>query len=226
MLLLFCSTYFLVNGKSYTKVKAVAFIRRLYSKIEKDVGYKALQKYYDKWSIRPLKQTVRDAISPHNLREVFRQQLKVDGIDTVFRITPPAGRIYGVTFIDHSAGMSANGLVLGKEFSTNIFNKPIRRRRKRSGMLRNSIRSRSMRREAIKSIRSLESSTSYWIWPIPQAYEERERRFCGGKDEEGASKIYRSSRKRGESDGNFFRRCLRENYQLFIYFTLPPARER
>lgn len=225
MLLLFCSTYFLVNGKSCTKVKAVAFIRRLYSKIEKDVGYKALQKYYDKWSIRPLKQTVRDAISSHNLREVFRQQLKVDGIDTVFRITP-AGRIYGVTFIDHSAGMSANGLVLGKEFSTNIFNKPIRRRRKRSGMLRNSIRSRSMRREAIKSIRSLESSTSYWIWPIPQAYEERERRFCGGKDEEGASKIYRSSRKRGESDGNFFRRCLRENYQLFIYFTLPPARER
>ncbi len=89
MLLLFCSTYFLVNGKSCTKVKAVAFIRRLYSKIEKDVGYKALQKYYDKWSIRPLKQTVRDAISPHNLREVFRQQLKVDGIDTVFRITPP-----------------------------------------------------------------------------------------------------------------------------------------
>ena len=100
--------------------------------------------------------------------------------------------------------MSANGLVLGKEFSTNIFNKPIRRRRKRSGMLRNSIRSRSMRREAIKSIRSLESSTSYWIWPIPQAYEEQQRRFCGGKDEEGASKIYRSSRKRGESDGNFF----------------------
>jgi len=88
MLLLFCSTYFLVNGKSCAKVKAVAFIRRLYSKIEKDVGYKALQKYYDKWSIRPLKQTVRDAISPHNLREVFRQQLKVDG-STLFSVSPP-----------------------------------------------------------------------------------------------------------------------------------------
>ena len=121
MLLLFCSTYFLVNGKSCTKVKAVAFIRRLYSKIEKDVGYKALQKYYDKWSIRPLKQTVRDAISPHNLREVFRQQLKVDGIDTVFRINP-VGRIYGVTFIDHTNGLVANGSVLGKEFSARVFN--------------------------------------------------------------------------------------------------------
>lgn len=121
MLLLFCSTYFLVNGKSCTKVKAVAFIRRLYSKIEKDVGYKALQKYYDKWSIRPLKQTVRDAISSHNLREVFRQQLKVDGIDTVFRITP-AGRIYGVTFIDHTNGIVANGSVLGREFSARVFN--------------------------------------------------------------------------------------------------------
>lgn len=146
-------------------------------------------------------------------------------VSTLFSVPPPAGRIYGVTFIDHSAGMSANGLVLGKEFSTNIFNKPIRRRRKRSGMLRNSIRSRSMRREAIKSIRSLESSTSYWIWPIPQAYEERQRQFCGGKDEEGASKIYRSSRKRGESDGNIFSTLLTRELST-LYLLYASSRER
>ena len=32
------------------------------------------------------------------------------------------GRIYGVTFIDHNAGIVANGSVLGKEFSANVFN--------------------------------------------------------------------------------------------------------
>ena len=42
-------------------------------------------------------------------------------IDTVFRINL-AGRIYGVTFIDHNAGIVANGSMLGKEFSANTFN--------------------------------------------------------------------------------------------------------
>ena len=47
--------------------------------------------------------------------------LKETGIDAVFRINP-AGRIYGVTFIDHEAGIVANGSLLGKEFSANAFN--------------------------------------------------------------------------------------------------------
>ena len=47
--------------------------------------------------------------------------MKVDGIDTVFRINP-VGRIYGVTFIDHTNGIVANGSVLGKEFSAGVFN--------------------------------------------------------------------------------------------------------
>ena len=34
----------------------------------------------------------------------------------------PIGRIYGVTFIDHNTGIVANGSVLGKEFSANVFN--------------------------------------------------------------------------------------------------------
>ena len=99
------------------------------SKIGKDVGYKTLQTYYAKskeklkepGALDHLRRTVKDAMSPHNTRDEFRQQLKADGIDTVFRINP-AGRIYGVTFIDHNAGIVANGSVLGKEFSARVFN--------------------------------------------------------------------------------------------------------
>ncbi len=98
-------------------------------KIGKDVGYDALQKYYGKSkavlkeesALDRLRQTVRDAMSPRNTRDEFRQLLKADGIDTIFRINP-VGRIYGVTFIDHEAGIVANGSVLGKEFSANVFN--------------------------------------------------------------------------------------------------------
>lgn len=99
------------------------------SKIGKDVGYNALQTYYAKSKERVkepgaldhLRHTVKDAMSPHNTRDEFRQQLKADGIDTVFRINP-VGRIYGVTFIDHTNGIVANGSVLGKEFSARVFN--------------------------------------------------------------------------------------------------------
>ena len=99
------------------------------SKIGKDVGYKALQRYYENSKMKlkedgnlaRLRQTVRDTMSPHNTRDEFRQQLKAEGIDTVFRINP-AGRIYGVTFIDHTNGIVANGSVLGREFSARVFN--------------------------------------------------------------------------------------------------------
>ena len=99
------------------------------SRIGRDVGYKALQKYYERsksalkqdGSLDQLRQTVRDAMSPHNTRDEFRQLLKAENIDAIFRINP-VGRIYGVTFIDHNDGIVANGSVLGKEFSANVFN--------------------------------------------------------------------------------------------------------
>ena len=98
------------------------------SKIGKDVGYNALQTYYAKSKERlkkpgaldHLRRTVKDAMSPHNTRDEFRQLLKAGGIDVVFRINL-VGRIYGVTFIDHNTGIVANGSLLGKEFSTNAF---------------------------------------------------------------------------------------------------------
>lgn len=99
------------------------------SKIGKDVGYKTLQTYYAKskeklkelGALDRLQLSVRNAMSPHNTQEEFRQLLKADGIGAMFRINP-VGRIYGVTFIDHNAGIVANGSVLGKEFSANTFN--------------------------------------------------------------------------------------------------------
>ena len=99
------------------------------SKIGKDVGYQALQKYYERsreqlkeeGTLEGLRQAVRNAMSPYNTREEFRQQLKADNIDAVFRVNP-VGRIYGVTFIDHNEGIVANGSALGKAFSANTFN--------------------------------------------------------------------------------------------------------
>lgn len=126
-----------IDGRSYAGVIYGALTDDGYgigtpvksSKIGKDVGYKSLQKYYGKSKVKlkeegaldRLRQTVKDAMSPHNTRDEFRQLLKADGVDIVFRINP-VGRIYGVTFVDHNAGIVANGSVLGKEFSANAFN--------------------------------------------------------------------------------------------------------
>uniref|UniRef100_UPI003FEFC172 conjugal transfer protein MobB n=1 Tax=Alistipes shahii TaxID=328814 RepID=UPI003FEFC172 len=126
-----------VDGRSYAGVIYGAMTDDGYgtgtpfksSKIGKDVGYNALQTYYAKSKERVkepgaldhLRHTVKDAMSPHNTRDEFRQLLKAEGIDTFFRINP-AGRIYGVTFIDHTNGIVANGSVLGREFSARVFN--------------------------------------------------------------------------------------------------------
>ena len=126
-----------VDGRNYAGIVYGALTDNGYgigtpfksSRIGRDVGYKALQKYYENSKIKlkedgtldRLRQTVRDAMSPHNARDEFRQLLKTDNIDAVFRVNP-VGRIYGVTFIDHNYGIVANGSVLGKEFSANVFN--------------------------------------------------------------------------------------------------------
>lgn len=58
--------------------------------------------------------------SPGNRAE-FEKQLAANGIHVVFRQND-AGRIYGVTFIDHQNKCVLNGSRLGKEFSANVFN--------------------------------------------------------------------------------------------------------
>lgn len=54
-------------------------------------------------------------------REFFERELMRQGIGVVFR-TNDAGRIYGVTFIDHADKTVFNGSRLGKDFSANVFN--------------------------------------------------------------------------------------------------------
>lgn len=126
-----------VSGRSYAGIVYGAMTDDGYgvgtpfksSKIGRDVGYRALQKYYErsKAALREndvldrLRQCVRDAMSPHNTRDEFRRLLKADNIDAIFRINP-VGKIYGITFIDHNTGSVANGSLLGKEFSANAFN--------------------------------------------------------------------------------------------------------
>lgn len=51
----------------------------------------------------------------------FKMQLAKNGINTVVRAND-AGRIYGITFIDHNSRTVWNGSRLGKEFSANGFN--------------------------------------------------------------------------------------------------------
>ena len=125
-----------IDGRSYAGIVYGAMTDDGYgigtpfksSKIGKDVGYRALQKYYEKskcqlkeeGALDRLRQCVRDAMRPHNTRDEFRRLLKADNIDAIFRINP-VGRIYGATFIDHNTGIVANGSLLGKEFSANAF---------------------------------------------------------------------------------------------------------
>jgi len=54
-------------------------------------------------------------------RDDFEKQLSANNINVVFRQND-AGRIYGVTFIDHQNNCVLNGSRLGKEFSANVFN--------------------------------------------------------------------------------------------------------
>ena len=99
------------------------------SHMGKDVGYEALQRYYDRSketlresdALDKLRSKVRNAVLTSWSKDSFCRHLREKGVDAVFR-TNPAGRIYGVTFVDHDNGIVANGSVLGKLYSANVFN--------------------------------------------------------------------------------------------------------
>lgn len=54
-------------------------------------------------------------------KEDFARRLKEADIEVVYRINPE-GRLYGITFIDHTCRTVLNGSRLGKAFSANVFN--------------------------------------------------------------------------------------------------------
>lgn len=66
-----------------------------------------------------LKPVISDAIRFATSKDDFINRLKDRNIDVIFRENE-AGRIYGVTYIDHQSNMVINGSRLGKEFSANL----------------------------------------------------------------------------------------------------------
>lgn len=98
------------------------------SRIGKDVGYEALQRYYERsktalkepGALDGLRGKVADGMARCSNRTEFCERLHDKGVDAVFRLNA-AGRVYGVTFIDHEQGIVANGSLLGRSFSANAF---------------------------------------------------------------------------------------------------------
>ena len=75
----------------------------------------------EKIDVAPTKRKVTDVIAHSTDKADFISKLKQRNIDVVLRYTEE-GRIYGVTFIDHSTMTVLNGSRLGKEFSANAIN--------------------------------------------------------------------------------------------------------
>lgn len=98
------------------------------SQIGKDVGYEALQRYYERsktalkepGALDELREKIADGMARCSNRTEFCERLRAQDVDAVFRLNA-AGRIYGVTFIDHEQGIVANGSLLGRNFSANAF---------------------------------------------------------------------------------------------------------
>ena len=99
------------------------------SKFGKVFGYEALQKKFaasaekvkkDKLAERARQEIVK-AMQDIGTKEDFARRLKEADIEVVYRINPE-GRLYGITFIDHTSRTVFNGSRLGKAFSANVFN--------------------------------------------------------------------------------------------------------
>lgn len=99
------------------------------SKFGKVFGNEALQKKFatsaekvkkDKLAERARQEIVK-AMQDIGTKEDFARRLKEADIEVVYRINPE-GRLYGITFIDHTSRTVFNGSRLGKAFSANVFN--------------------------------------------------------------------------------------------------------
>lgn len=102
------------------------------SRIGKSVGYEAIERRMEKSGktikSKNLKESTRRKVATvmktARNRPELERELKAKGIDVLFRQNE-AGRIYGVTFIDHETRTVMNGSRLGKEFSANVFNEAL-----------------------------------------------------------------------------------------------------
>lgn len=95
----------------------------------KSAGYAQLQSHYaecrKKLKDNPARDSVKNKIEQimqtADNQTDFKNKLINQGINTVLRCNAQ-GRIYGITFIDHTSKTVWNGSALGKNLSANIFN--------------------------------------------------------------------------------------------------------
>lgn len=94
----------------------------------KSAGLPALKLHFAKCKTAlkdtPTKQTLKSAVTialQTTSEQAFKKQLAGQGINVVVRRND-AGRIYGITFIDHNSKTVWNGSRLAKELSANTFN--------------------------------------------------------------------------------------------------------
>ena len=112
------------NGKPVcTPIKSSLIGKRFgYEGVEKRIAYNAQEFRAKRWQPKIRNDVALAMHGCRGNREEFVRLLGSKGIDVVFREND-AGRIYGVTFIDHHNREVYNGSRLGKEFSANNFEK-------------------------------------------------------------------------------------------------------
>lgn len=94
------------------------------SRIGRDVGYKALERYYERSRERivgsprldDLRNTVAQALRKADSQADFEERLRREHITAVVPCTEQ-GRIYATTFIDHRSGLVATDALLGEQFA-------------------------------------------------------------------------------------------------------------
>ncbi len=112
------------NGRPIcTPIKSSLIGKRFgYEGVEKRIAYNAQEFRAKRWQPKIRNDVALAMHGSRGNREEFVRLLGSKGIDVVFREND-AGRIYGVTFIDHHNREVYNGSRLGKEFSANNFEK-------------------------------------------------------------------------------------------------------
>lgn len=104
-----------------TPVKASLIGREFgHEGLKRRMAYNAKEYRAGRWRPKIRNEVAAAMLRSRGDREEFRRLLEEKHIGVLFRENE-AGRIYGVTFIDHNAREVYNGSRLGREFSANIF---------------------------------------------------------------------------------------------------------
>ena len=155
------------------------------SRIGKDVGYEALQHYYEcskaalkePGALDELREKIADDMARCSTRAEFCERLRAQDVDAVFRLNA-AGRIYGVTFIDHEQGIVANSSLLGRSFSANAFEQQFHAEAKGGGVFQESSgQTQSSSKESFRSGQSFHPLDAVLGLVDVQACEEQQQQI-------------------------------------------------